>query len=140
MAVQMFTLVRPAVFQEYDDSLSVVEVEEDVSLRHDQIQSLTEEFSQCIHTLFPGGDVEILDVQIDNGQLTVTVGSTVLFTPEQIEDIESEFDAWFVEEARSCSGGSAPRTRQSLRLSAEPWLFYLIPHQRWIVLSYPPIN
>lgn len=122
MAVQMFTIVRPAVFQEYDDSESVVEVEEDVSLRHDQIQSLTEEFSQCIHTLFPGGDVEILDVQIDNGQLTVIVGSIVLFTPEQIEDIENEFDAWFVEEL------------------APTWLFCLIPHQRWIVLSYRPIN
>ena len=55
----------------------------------------TGEFSQCIHTLFPGGDVQILDVQIDNGQLTVTVGSTVRFTPEQIEKVENEFDEWF---------------------------------------------
>ena len=144
MAVHLFHITRPVVSQEYDASGSVVEVEEEVTLTNEQTQSLSEEFSRFIHELYPTGEIEILDVQFDQdpkGQLIITLGSMIQFTPDQWEEVEQEFDHWFVDElARHLVSGPALPSGLTYSLLANKltatWQFDLIPHQRWVVLAY----
>lgn len=121
MSVQMFSLSRPVFVQEYNASNNVVDVNEDIQLTDDQIHKLNLQFSEFIHILYPDGEVEVVDVNIDNKCLTVILGSTIIFTEDQHEHIEQEFDRWFVDEL------------------APTWQLDILPHQKWLMLGYRPI-
>lgn len=123
-----FNIVRPLIFQEYDRTESVIECEQPVILTTDQVTKLFQQF-QHFASAITNGEIEdfsenvkivIAEVTFDPKFETVTVKirSETQLPEKTIEDIQTEFDAWFVDDA------------------APTWTFDIIPHKKWMMIGY----
>lgn len=119
-AMITFTLTRPVIYKEYNAADDVIDVEEDVKLTDKQIADLFAQFTPFIQG--NREDTKVVGVNIKDGNIFVTYSSANPITHYELDVLEDEFDAWFVDDG------------------APTWLYDLIPHKRWMMLGYRPLE
>lgn len=108
-----FMVERPLIFQEYDRAENVVKAAP-IQLSREQLGKLFQEFDAFADNF----NLKLLNLEINNGKVTLKYHSPKRLSSTQLEALQEEFDLWFV------AG------------NVEDWTFDIIPYKKWLVLGY----
>lgn len=108
-----FLIKRPLIFQTYDRAENVVKAAP-VPLTRDQLKELFQEFDKFASQF----GLQLLNLDITDNKIILRYHSPKQLSAEQLEELQEEFNLWFVEG------------------TVENWLFDVIPYKKWLVLGY----